>query len=154
MNIIKTSLAGATALAAVSLGGCATLEEGIAETLAETYYSTLTGANVVGGGDADGYARAEISVTDEFDQVCWDINEVRGLGTVTAAHIHRGGAGMNGPPVFTLTKSNEGVWKGCRDGGEWTGDRIENNPQAFYVNIHTTEYPNGAIRGQLANMGN
>ena len=154
MNTMKLALAGATGMAALALGGCATLEEGLAETFAETYYSTLSGASVPGGGDADGSARAEISVTDEFDQVCWDINEVRNLGTVTGAHIHMGAAGTNGPVVFTLEKSNEGTWKGCKDGGEWTENRIENNPSMFYVQVHTSQYPNGAIRGQLANMGN
>ncbi|WP_408057043.1 CHRD domain-containing protein [Tsuneonella flava] len=39
--------------------------------------------------------------------------------------------------------------RGCSEGAEWTQNRIQGNPQQFYVNIHTTAYPNGAIRGQL-----
>ncbi|PHR12451.1 MAG: hypothetical protein COA41_19295 [Sphingopyxis sp.] len=29
-------------------------------------------------------------------------------------------------------------------------DRIQGDPSAFYVNVHTAEYPGGAIRGQLS----
>ncbi len=141
---LLATLAGCAALA-----GCATLEEAVAEQTADTYYANLTGAQEVGGGDPDGAGRAEISVSDGFGQVCWDLNDIRGIGPITAAHIHIGAAGTNGPPVFTLRPANEGGYKGCTDGAEWTQDRIEDNPQAFYVNVHTAQYPNGAIRGQL-----
>lgn len=133
----------------IALGGCATLEESVAEATADTYVANLTGASEVGGGDPDGTGMAEISITDGFGQICWDLNNISGIGPITAAHIHRGAAGTNGPPVFTLRKANEGGWKGCTDGSEWAQDRIENNPGAFYVNVHTAQYPNGAIRGQL-----
>lgn len=143
----KTLIAGATAT--IALAGCATLEEETVDATSDTYRATLTGAAEVGEGDPDGYGRAEISVSDAFDQVCWEIKDVRGIGPVTAAHIHIGAAGTNGPPVFTLTKSNEGQWKGCKDGSEWTENRLQGNPEDFYVNLHTAEYPAGAIRGQL-----
>jgi len=143
-------LAGVIAGTAV-LGACATVEEAVAEKTTTTYKASLTGAQEPGGGDPDGSASAEISISDNFDQVCWDVNDVRGIGPVTAAHIHRGAPGVNGPTVFTLKPANEGGWKGCASGSEWTADRIENNPGAFYVNLHTADYPNGAIRGQLHN---
>ena len=137
--------------AALALAGCATVEEAVVEKTTTTYRAQLTGAQEVGGGDPQGSGEAEISISDNFDEVCWDINDVTGIGPITAAHIHRGAAGTNGPPVFTLKPANEGGWKGCASGSEWTSDRIENNPSAFYVNVHTAEFPNGAIRGQLRN---
>lgn len=139
----------ATVACCVALAGCATLEETVAEETADTYYAALTGAQEVGGGDPDGSGRAEISISDGFGQVCWDLNDITGIGPITAAHIHAGRAGTNGPPVFTLRPAEEGGYKGCTDGSEWTQDRIEDNPDAFYVNVHTAQYPNGAIRGQL-----
>lgn len=145
----KHALGLASLVGAIALAGCATLEEEVVDATSDTYNAVLTGANEVGGGDPDGYGTAEVSVSDGFGQVCWEIKDVRGISPVTAAHIHAGRAGVNGPPVFTLTKSNEGRWQGCRDGTEWTQNRLQGNPADFYVNIHTTDYPNGAIRGQL-----
>ncbi|HEX2793256.1 MAG TPA: CHRD domain-containing protein [Croceicoccus sp.] len=145
----KGFLAAAAVVAFVSLGACATLEEEAVDATSDTYNANLTGAAEVGGGDPDGSGKAEVSISDAFDQVCYEIKDVTGIGPVTAAHIHYGKAGTNGPPVFTLTKSNEGRWQGCKDGKEWTENRLQGNPQDFYVNLHTAEYPNGAIRGQL-----
>ncbi len=140
-------LCGAAAL--LALGGCATVEENVAQAVAETYRTSLSGSNEVGGGDPDGYGRAAITVSDEFEQICWDLDQIRGIGPITAAHIHHGAAGTNGPPVFTLHRSDEGRYQGCASGSEWTQHRIEGNPDMFYVNVHTAEYPAGAIRGQL-----
>lgn len=135
----------------IALAGCATLEESIAEQTAETYHATLTGAQEVGQGDANGTGKAEITISDELDQICWDLNDVSNIGPITAAHVHSGFAGKNGPVVYTLRRSNEGSYKGCTNASEWVGDRIEGNPAAFYVNVHTADYPNGSIRGQLRN---
>ena len=138
------ALAGAATIAA-----CATVEEEAVDATSDTYRAVLTGANEVGGGDPDGYGLAEISISDAFDQVCYEIKDVRGIGTPTAAHIHFGRAGTNGPPVLALTRSNEGRWQGCKDGAEWTENRLQGNPGDFYVNVHNAEFPAGAIRGQL-----
>ena len=145
----RYGIAAVTTMSALALAGCATLEEAAADALNTTYRANLTGAQVVGGGDPDGSANAEVTIEDNFNQVCWSISDIRGISPVTAAHIHIGARGVNGPPVFPLTKSNEGTWRGCSAGAEWTQDRIEGNPENFYVNLHTADYPNGAIRGQL-----
>jgi hypothetical protein len=147
-SIVITALAGVCATSLVA--ACATVEETAVESTAETYRATLTGAEEVGGGDPDGYGKAEVSVADRLDQICWDLNDIRNIGPITGAHIHRGARGVNGPPVFTLRQANEGGWKGCAAKSEWTEDAIEHNPGAFYVNVHTAEFPNGAIRGQLS----
>lgn len=147
--IHKTLKTTALGLGVLALGACATIEENAAELIAETYNATLTGGGVAGAGDPDGYATAEVTITDELNGICYDINDVRNLGTITGAHIHRGAAGTNGPVVLAFTRANEGGFKNCVARSEWKEDMIENNPQMFYVQIHTTDYPNGAIRGQL-----
>lgn len=145
----RLTMALAAVAASGTLAACATLEEEVVDATSETYRATLTGANEVGGGDPDGYGEAEISISAAFDQICWEVKNVRGVAPITAAHIHLGRAGTNGPPVFTLTRSNEGMWQGCKDASEWTENRLQGNPANFYVNLHNAEYPNGAIRGQL-----
>jgi hypothetical protein len=149
MKMATTAIAAATLAGAMALAGCATVEEAAATAVNTTYHANLTGAQEIGGGDPDGSAVARITIEDNFDQVCWNVSDVRNIGEVTAAHVHVGKRGVNGPPVFTLKKSNEGTWTGCSEGAEWTQNRIEGNPENFYVNLHTAAYPNGAIRGQL-----
>ena len=147
-SIVVTALA--TICATSLVAACATVEEAAVESVAETYKATLTGAEEPGGGDPDGYGEAEISVADNLNQICWDLKDIRNIGPITAAHVHRGARGVNGPPVFPLKQSNEGTWKGCSNRSEWTEDAIENNPALYYVNVHTPDFPNGAIRGQLS----
>jgi hypothetical protein len=148
MNLARIGMVGALA-SGIALAGCATVEEAVVQKTAETYHATLTGAQVPGGGDVDGTATAQISVADRLDQVCYDINDIRNLSPITAMHVHRGAPGVEGPPVWTLNKANEGGWKGCTDKAEWMQDAFENGFRGYYVNVHTTDYPNGAIRGQL-----
>lgn len=140
---------GASALL-VLLAGCATVEEAAVEATAKTYHATLTGAQEPGGaGDPDGAGKAEVSVSGRLDQVCYEVKDLSGLGTITMAHIHRGAPGENGPPVMTLKVANEGGFKGCDTAPEWLQDALKTNFSGYYVNVHTSEYPNGAIRGQL-----
>ncbi len=144
----KIGMMGALACS-VALAGCATVEEAVVQKTATTYHATLTGAQEPMGGDPDGYAKAQVSVADNLDQICYDINDIRNIGPVTGVHIHRGAVGVDGPVVMPLMQANEGGWKGCVDKSEWLQEAIENRFTNFYVNIHTAEYPNGAIRGQL-----
>ena len=135
---------------AIGLSGCATLEESVAEAVSETKRASLTGAEIVGArGDSDGYAKAELSVSDEANQICYDLNDVRGLGIITSAAIHRGGKGSNGQIVVRMSEANEGGWKNCVSRPEWLEDRIGNASGAYYMQVNTSDYPNGAIRGQF-----
>lgn len=139
----------ASLAASIALAGCATAEEAAVEATTTTYHATLTGAQEPAGGDADGGATAEVSVARNLDQICYDVKNVHGLGPITMAHIHRGAPGENGPPVMTLKVANEGGFKGCDTAPEWLQDAMKSNFSGYYVNIHTSEYPQGAIRGQL-----
>lgn len=81
---------------------------------------------------------------------------------ITAAHIHRGRAGVNGPvvldfqlPTSTSTTANQAAT--LKNQFAVTSPEavailaeIVADPQAFYANVHTMSNPNGHIRGQLA----
>lgn len=77
-------------------------------------------------------------------------------GTGRAAHIHRGAEGTYGPVEVTLAWPQDGQAADCLSEGE-AGKGLDPgevqailaSPHEYYVNVHNTEHPNGAIRGQL-----
>jgi len=135
--------------AAIALGGCETVQEAYTETISSTYSTELRGSNEAHRGDPDGTGTAEISFADELTRVCWDLNDLEGLGPITGAHIHRGPAGQDGPVVLPFTQATEGGWRGCSTDTAWVQKAFNEGLENYYVNVHTAEYPNGAIRGQL-----
>ena len=135
--------------AALAVAGCETVEEEINEDVGNRFSAQLSGASEVPPADPDGAGMARISVNDATNRVCTDL-EVRMIGTVTAAHIHRGVAGTNGPPVIVLDPPDDNDSDDCDTADDALVDEIRRNPAGFYVNVHTTDYPNGAIRGQIA----
>jgi hypothetical protein len=109
----------------------------------------MTGAaQQPGQGDPDGTGTAEIRVNAGRRQVCYTL-AVRDIGTATAAHLHRGGPAVAGPPVVPLTAPATGRSHGCATVPRALAQEIIRTPGAFYVNIHTAAFPAGAIRGQL-----
>jgi hypothetical protein len=104
----------------------------------------MTGAEEVPGpGDPDGKGTATVVVDDAANTVCFELT-YSGLGKVTAAHIHTGAKGVAGPPAVTLKGD-----KGCVNVDPTTVKALRDDPGSHYVNIHTDEFPKGAIRGQL-----
>ena len=116
-----------------------------------TFTTTLRGAEEVpppGDPDASGFA----TVTIQGTTITYSIL-VNGVTTPTVAHIHRGAFGVPGPVVIDL---NPTFGAGCTSGtvtnvSQTLINEILANPSAFYVNVHSTEFPNGAVRGQLGN---
>ena len=139
------------ASAALALAGCETVSQDVAEVVGDDYHATLLGSNEIPRGDPDGTGTAHVTINDVTDQICAHL-EVRNISGVTAAHIHEGPAGVNGPPVVTLDPPDDNDSDDCDTAPDSLLDRIERNPLGFYVNVHTIDYPNGAIRGQLVAM--
>jgi hypothetical protein len=102
-------------------------------------------------GDPDGVGEALITIKFRQREVCWTLRASRILLPGTAAHIHQAPVGVRGPIVVTLSPPNaEGTSIGCvTDQSPDLLESIVRTPAAFYVNVHTTEYPAGAVRGQL-----
>ncbi len=69
----------------------------------------------------------------------------------TASHIHRGPEGVAGPVVVPLQPPDAfGRSSACTTGVDRALIKeILTTPYNFYVNVHTTDFPNGAMRGQL-----
>ena len=146
---MKFAPIGLAALSALALSGCETIQQTYTEATSSTYTAELSGANEVQRGDPNGSGIAEISFSDELTRVCWDLRKLENLGPITGAHIHRGGAGVDGPVVLPFKQATEGGWRGCSSDTAWVSQAFREGISNYYVNVHTAEYPNGAIRGQL-----
>jgi hypothetical protein len=111
--------------------------------------TVMTGAaEAPGPGDPDGIGAAVIAIDTGSNTVCWFLAVKRIQLPATAAHIHVAPAGSPGPIVVPLTAPNaRGISFGCVRSEH--ADAIAANPAAYYVNVHTADFPAGAIRGQL-----
>ena len=123
--------------------------------------SNMTGAKEVP--PAKSMATGTASFLNNQTVIDYDLS-VSDLYNATAAHIHQGKVGANGPIVVTLYKTSDpspGLFGGYS--GNITSSMLEGplkgkqlaalvdllgNGQA-YVNVHTIKYKNGEIRDQV-----
>jgi hypothetical protein len=84
-------------------------------------------------------------------RVCWNILVSNITLPATAAHIHAAPAGVPGLIVVTLSPPDlSGMALGCTEGVDpGLIEDIIGSPEQYYVNVHTPDFPAGAIRGQL-----
>jgi hypothetical protein len=116
------------------------------------FTTTLTGAaEAPGPGDPDGSGTAFLSLNPGAGQVCFELS-VSGIALpATGAHIHVAPAGSPGPVVVPLTPPDaSGTSSGCVSASRELIIAIIQDPDAYYVNVHSTEFPAGAVRGQLS----
>ena len=118
----------------------------------------------LGAGDPDAVGSADFHIVND-NTICYGFT-LTGADTPTIVHIHRGKAGVNGPPVIMFTNvpkgadgdpdGNPGASAGCKtlttpeELSALAG--IKKNPRNWYANIHTTAFPDGAVRGQLSDF--
>ena len=102
-----------------------------------------------GAGDDDGYG--SFTAIRDGDQLCYGLTAAK-LAKPVAAHIHAATAGANGDIVIPLRQpsgGDPGPSAGCTTADATLLGKIFANPAAYYVNVHTGDFPNGAARGQL-----
>ena len=118
-------------------------------------FSVMTGAKEVdadgqrGTGDRNG--RGSFSATLDGRELCYGI-QVKNINDPAAAHIHRGGRRVAGPVVQALEHpeaGDPGSSSACVRLSRSLARGLRSNPGRFYVNVHTPDFPNGAVRGQL-----
>lgn len=112
------------------------------------------GTSLFGDQEVDTEGAGEDASADfmaEFDykdgRVCYML-ELTDLKNFTAAHIHKGKIGENGPPVMALKLSEDGE-DVCEAADVAVMKDIAANEADYYVNVHTKRFPQGAVRGQL-----
>ena len=122
--------------------------------------ATLKGSNEVGGaGGATGTASVRVNVAAR--RVCVTLTfDNFGAAGALAAHIHKGAAGVDGGVVVTIytpavltALDHHQPGRMCANGAAAAPTAvlrdIRAHPGNYYVNIHNTQFPNGAARGQL-----
>ncbi|MDG6104411.1 CHRD domain-containing protein [Dactylosporangium aurantiacum] len=111
----------------------------------------LSGAQEVpkGKGDPDATGIALLQLHRD-GRLCYVLRVRNVGGDIDAAHLHRGRPGKNGPVSAPLAAP---VWSGsvaaCTRVGDRLAWRLRDDPERYYVNVHSSAYPDGALRGQL-----
>ncbi|HSA74995.1 MAG TPA: CHRD domain-containing protein [Candidatus Nitrosocosmicus sp.] len=129
----------------------------------EMYSAQLDGQQEVPIAQTNANGTAQLSAPHNFP-ITYSLN-VSGLDRVTAAHIHNGHPGENGPIVVTLFEADQptGPIDGILAEGNITDANLEGPMQnkstielasamlqgQTYINVHTQQNPNGEIRGQI-----
>jgi hypothetical protein len=118
--------------------------------LGRTFVNAMEGTSERPAGDPDGAGTSTVRIRRDAGQLCFRL-AVRNITLPTAAaHIHRGAAGVAGPVIIPLTAPGDtGVSSGCTAVPEALLDEILANPAGFYSNVHTRDFPAGAVRAQL-----
>lgn len=114
----------------------------------KVFATVLRGANETAGGDPDGIGAAVVTVDVAKAQVCYLVVAAK-LDTIVAAHIHHAPAGVNGPVVIPFQTPTSGFVAACADVAAALAADLAAHPDQYYVNVHSSVFPAGAIRGQL-----
>jgi hypothetical protein len=148
---------GAIALALVATTvGAVVLVAGISGAAVTKLRAPLRGSDTT---DTDGRGRAIVRLDPQARTVCFNVRWRNLDDQPFASHIHIGGAGVDGDIVVhffdaasvdaAIPAQISGV-RGCaEDIARRLIRQIRDNPNGYYVNVHTESFPSGAIRGQL-----
>ena len=102
-------------------------------------------------GAPNSFGTANAFVDTGSGRLCYRLG-YDGIERPSAAHIHRGGPGQAGQPVIDLHPEANGD-EGCVGADPTALRNLRDHPEAFYLNLHTPEHPDGAMRGQLFHTG-
>ena len=115
-----------------------------------TATAKLTGdAEVPGPGDPKGSGTVQVTLNPDKGEVCYELS-VANIQEATAAHIHEGAVGKEGPVKVGLDAPKGGSAKGCKSAEAAVMKAIMQDPANYYVNVHNAAFPKGAVRGQLS----
>lgn len=143
-HALKPALAAAAALLLLSTGSA------FAEVL--NLSGELSGASEVPPNDSAGTGAVEATFDTESKEFTWTVTYEGLTGDATAAHFHGPAPeGENADPVVPI----EGDLASPIEGSATLDDQQAADLQAglWYFNVHTAEYPDGELRGQVLQGG-
>jgi hypothetical protein len=158
---ITAMLAAIISIGSMTLNSIQAQEQG-----GEGFTADLSGQDEVPPTESNATGTAEILFNNDSSQASYFVNTT-GFEEITGAHIHNGSEGVNGDIVVPLSQEksaenqdNPAIWfsgeinnndlQGPLEGKEISDLASLINNGSAYVNIHTQDNPDGAIRGQLA----
>ena len=107
--------------------------------------------------ESKGHAQVKV-YADGTIEFFFSVNNKSGE-TYTRAHIHKAPAGVNGPihwdfleagnPVASISDQPSDLRGFARPRAAAVLADLLANPSGYYVNVHSTVFPGGAMRGQL-----
>jgi hypothetical protein len=132
------------------------------------FATTLSSAEEVPANDSAAFGIAQLALSADGKALHYKIS-VGNIQNVTQAHIHIGPPGINGPVVLFLYPSappavlipgafdgvlNQGTATAADLRGPLAGQPLSALIEALesgnaYVNVHTSQFPGGEIRGQV-----
>ncbi|MDP8937200.1 MAG: CHRD domain-containing protein [Actinomycetota bacterium] len=114
------------------------------------FKANLSGATgTSAAGDPDGRGAAFVDARPGRDELCLTL-VVSGTAPLTSAHLHAGDVGVSGPVVAAFGESAAGPSGQCVAVSHQVIKEIRKDPAKYYVDVHTAEFPDEALRGQLA----
>ena len=133
-SLRRTALAVAAVAPFILLGACSAMGMGGAMEADNVLGARLTGiVEVPGPGDSDGRGVAAVRFDPAMPtRLCYELS-VSGIAPASAAHIHRGAAGVAGPVAVMLAAPTDGSSEGCVDVAAALVAEIMGSPDSFYV---------------------
>jgi hypothetical protein len=127
-----------------------------------TYAAELRGANEVPPTGSSAFGSSFVTLDLINNNIAWEVNS-SGIASATLSHIHRGPAAVSGPVIINFATSASQIPAGRTSGSAAIAAQQTANLQAsdltalasastvigYYVNLHSTAFPGGEIRGQL-----
>lgn len=101
-----------------------------------------------GTGDPNGSGTIKLVITPGDRQVCYDLR-LSHVAEPLMAHILRGPTLKNGAPIVALFTGPGAPLNGCASANSGQLAEMIADPLDFYVSVATTDFPDGALRGQL-----
>lgn len=127
----------------------------------QSFNAHLSGEQEVPSRDTDATGQANFKLSKDGTSLSYKLI-VANIENVVAAHIHVGNRESNGPVAVTLYNGGliEGRTSGVLAEGVITDDMVSGYTLAellnimlaegAYVNVHTTQFPGGEVRGQIS----
>ena len=117
--------------------------------------ASLSGSEEVPPNASPATGSVVVDVDTVTNIVCINYSWANLVAPQTAAHIHAAAAGVNGPVQLGIAApaaTTSGTASQCSPVADALADSLAFAPAGFYFNVHTTTFPGGEIRGQLASV--